>query len=117
MSTKYSSWQNRQLRKDWTTGWPKAIARRESVDEWFTRGDIMDLSIHDLVAATLVELGLPAPTNFIQTMLMRDRYFAGWKFRYDGGFAVLNENTLELCDEQGTVLKTVGLEDGKGAAA
>ena len=79
----------------------------------------MDPSIHDLVAATLAELGLPAPTNFIQTMLMKDRYFVGWKFRYDGGYAVLRAgaNTIEFYDEEGTLLKTVGLEDGKGAAA
>ena len=48
----------------------------------------MDNSICDLVTATLAELGLPAPTNIIQTMLMKDRYFVGWKFRYDGGCAV-----------------------------
>ena len=78
----------------------------------------MDQSIHDLVAATLSELGLPAPTNVIQTMLMHDGYFVGWKFRYEGGYAVWRAgDTLELYDEQGTRLKTVGLEAGKGAAA
>ena len=79
----------------------------------------MDQSIHDLVAATLSELGLPAPTNIIQTMLMNDGYFVGWKFRYDGGHAVLHAGgkTIEFYDEQGTLLKTVGLEDERGAAA
>jgi hypothetical protein len=79
----------------------------------------MDSSIHDLVAATLAKLGLSAPTNIIQTMLMKDRFFAGWKLRYDGGYAVLRAgaNTIELYDEQGTVLKTVALEVEKGAAA
>jgi len=69
----------------------------------------MNSSIHDLVAATLSELGLPAPTNIIQTMLMHDGYFVGWKFRYDGGYAIMRAgaNTIELYDEQGTLLKTV----------
>ena len=49
----------------------------------------MAQSIQERVAATLSKLGLPAPTNSIQTMLMHDGYFAGWKFRYDGGCAVL----------------------------
>ena len=43
-------------------------------------------SISDLLAATLTELGLPAPSNIIQTMLMRDGYFVGHKIRYDGGY-------------------------------
>ena len=69
----------------------------------------MNSSIHDLVAATLSELGLPAPTNLIQTMLMHDGYFVGWKFRYDGGYAILRAaaDTIEFYDEQGTPLKTV----------
>jgi hypothetical protein len=76
-------------------------------------------SIPEFVAATLAELGLPAPTNMIQTMLTRDRYFAGWKFRYDGGYAVLpaGSDTIEFYDEQGTRLTTVALEDERGAAA
>jgi hypothetical protein len=58
-------------------------------------------SIHDLLAASLSELGLPAATNIIQTMLMKDRYFLGWKFRYDGGYATLlaGGSTIEFCDE------------------
>ena len=83
------------------------------------KGSNMDSSIHDVLAATLSELGLPAPTNLIQTMLMKDRYFVGWKFRYDGGYAIMRAgtNTIEFYDEQGTLLKTVALEDEKGAAA
>jgi hypothetical protein len=78
----------------------------------------MDQSIHDLVAATLSELGLPALANFIQTMLMRDRQFVGWKFRYDGGYAILlaGGTAMEFCDEQGQLLKTVALDTGREAA-
>ena len=79
----------------------------------------MDTLIHDLVAAALAELGLPAPTNVIQTMLMKDRYFVGWKFRYDGGYAILlvGGSTIEFYDEQGTVLKAIALGTERGAAA
>jgi len=79
----------------------------------------MDPSIQDKVTAALSELGQPAPTNVIQTMLMYDGYFVGWKVRYDGGYVVLHEgrNTLQVCDEQGTLLNTVAVEVGTVAAA
>ena len=81
----------------------------------------MDLSAstHDLVAATLAKLGIPTPSPIIQTMLMRDGYFAGHKLRYDGGHVFLRSDgrAMEFYDEQGKLLKTVILEAGKGAAA
>jgi hypothetical protein len=79
----------------------------------------MDKSIRELVAVTLAKLGLPALTNFIQTMLMQDRYFVGWKFHYDGGYAILlaGNNTMKFYDEQKQLLKTVAFNAGKGAAA
>jgi len=42
-------------------------------------------------------------------MLMHDGYFVGWKFRYDGGYAILRAGAdkIEFYDEQGTPLKTV----------
>ena len=60
----------------------------------------------------------PAATNIIQTMLMKDGYFVGWKLRYDGGCSVVQagDNTIELFDERGTVLKTVGLGTEQEAA-
>jgi hypothetical protein len=66
-------------------------------------------SIPERVAATLAELGLPAPINIIQTMLMHDGYFVGWKFRYDGGHAVVQTggNAIEIFDEQGKSLWTI----------
>ena len=81
----------------------------------------MDLSalIHDLVAATLAELGIPAPSPIIQTMLMKDSYFVGHKLRYDGGHAIWSASgsTIEFYDKKGNLLKTVAFEAGKGAAA
>ena len=78
----------------------------------------MDKSIHELVVSTLAELGLPVPTNFLKTMLMQDGYFVGWKFRYDGGYAILHasRNTMEFYDGQGTLLKTVGMEANREVA-
>ena len=79
----------------------------------------MDQSITERVTAILSELGQPAPTNIIQTMLMHDGYFVGHKLRYDGGYAILHTggSTIELYDGQGTMLKTAALEDDKRAAA
>lgn len=76
-------------------------------------------SVHDLVAATLTELGLSVPTNVIQTMLMKDGYFVGHKFRYDGGYAVMRTggSTIDFYDDDGKLLKTVAVEAEKGAAA
>ena len=76
-------------------------------------------SIHDLVAATLSTLGLPPPIDLIQTMLMKDGYFVGYKFRYDGGHAILQAggNTIEFYDEQGKLLKTAAIDADNGAAA
>ena len=67
----------------------------------------MDPTMQEKVAATLADLGLPAPANFIQTMLMHDGHFVGWKFRYDGGYAILHADsgTMEIFDERGTMLK------------
>ena len=79
----------------------------------------MDNSIPDLVAATLTELGLPTPANIIQTMLMKDRFFIGWKFRYDGGYAIWvpGGSTVEFYDEDGTLMKTAAARAETGAAA
>ncbi|MEN6602125.1 MAG: hypothetical protein ABFD86_06885 [Bryobacteraceae bacterium] len=79
----------------------------------------MDQSIHDLVAATITELGLPAPDDIIQTILMKDRYFVGWKFRFDGGYVILraSDSTIEFYDEQRKLLKKVTSETETGAAA
>ena len=79
----------------------------------------MDKSVYDLVAATLAELRLPAPTNVVQTMLMRDGYFVGHKLRYNGGHAVwlAGGDTIELYDDQGKLLTAVTVGVEKVAAA
>jgi hypothetical protein len=76
-------------------------------------------SSHELVVATLIGLGLPGPVEIIQTMLMKDGYFVGYKFRYNGGYAILpaGGNTIEFYNEEGKLLKTVAVEGDRGAAA
>ena len=76
-------------------------------------------SIHDLVTTTLTELGLPAPADIIQTLLLKDACFIGYKFRYDSGYAILQAggNAIKFYDEQGELLKTVAVEGGRGAVA
>jgi hypothetical protein len=79
----------------------------------------MGKSIHELLAATLTELGQPAPSDILQTMLTKDGYFVGWKFRYDGGYAIslAGDNRMEFYDEDGNLLRTVTVEADKGEAA
>ena len=78
----------------------------------------MDPSIHKLMAATLSELGVPAPADTIQTTLMYDGYFVGWKCRCDGGYVIfrVGGGTIEFYDEQGTLLKTVAVGTDREAA-
>ena len=79
----------------------------------------MAASIEDLLTAALTALGLPAPDDVIQTMLVKEQYFVGYKFRYDGGYAILKAGTnmLELYDEQGSLLMTIALDTQQVAAA
>ncbi len=76
-------------------------------------------SMHDLVTATLTELGVSAPTSLIQTLLLQDGYFVGYKFRYDGGHAILpaGRDKIAFFDDQGKLLKTVAVDADQGAAA
>jgi hypothetical protein len=81
----------------------------------------MSKSISDFVAATLTKLGLPVQTCIMLTMLVRDRRFAGYRFSYDGGCAILRagDNTLDLYDNWGRLFRTVsvGAENEQGTAA
>ncbi len=73
-------------------------------------------SIHDLLTATLSQLGLPAPGNLIESLLLKDRYLVGHKFNYDGGYAVMRaDGSTEEAREQirrgHLTLYTFGLRD------
>jgi hypothetical protein len=69
--------------------------------------------IHEAVAATLAEMGLcKVPPAFIRTVLIRDGYFVGEKYRFDGGCAIWLAKTsaIEVYDDDQNLLKTVNVE-------
>lgn len=75
-------------------------------------------SLHALLAKTFAELGAIGPV--VRSLLLRDRFYAGQKFRCEGVQAVLlaGGNEITFYDEGGTLLKTVILEEtGKKIAA
>lgn len=76
-------------------------------------------SIYDLVTATLAELGQPAPSDFVESTLMRDGFFVGHKLRYSGGHAIwmADGDTVDLYDEHHSLLKSVAYAAEAGAAA
>ena len=65
----------------------------------------------DFVTATLAEMGICAP---MRTFLIQKGYFVGHKYRFhDGGYAIrlAGKNEIEVYDDDGKLLKTVGLTD------
>lgn len=77
------------------------------------------MTIPNAVAAVLKELGL-YPSASLRTVLIRDGYFAGEKYRFDGGWATwaAGKNVIEVYDDNGKLLKTVAVEaTEKGSAA
>jgi hypothetical protein len=77
-------------------------------------------SLHDTVAAILSEMGLwPAPASLLRTVLIRDGYFVGHKYRFDGGYAawVAETNIIEVYGDGGKLLTTVALGRSEGGEA
>ena len=60
----------------------------------------------------LKELGLDAAA-LSHTLLIRDGYFVGFKYRFDGGCAVwlIEKKVIEVYDGDGKLLKTAILEE------
>lgn len=79
------------------------------------------MTIHDAVAAVLAEMGFcSTPTALLRTILIRDGYFVGHKYRFDGGWAtwLAKTNVIDVYDNDGKPLKTVTMEaTEKGTAA
>jgi hypothetical protein len=71
--------------------------------------DLLD----QLMARTFAELGATGPV--VRTILLRDRYFVGHKFRCEGVQAVLpaGGDQVAFYDEGGVLLKTVSVETGE----
>ena len=76
-------------------------------------------SIHELVGANLAELGEPIPSDIIHTLLMKERFFVGHKFTYDGGHAIwpAGSHAIEFYDKEGTLLKTAPMAPDSEVAA
>ena len=76
------------------------------------------VSGHDLVTVSLKEMGINVVP--MRTILIKNGYFVGHKYRFDGGYAVrlAGKNAVEVYDDDGKMLKTVSLEmnDGEKAA-
>jgi hypothetical protein len=80
----------------------------------------MDATLHDLVLATLAEMGLASTLeSLIRTILLRDRYFVGHKYRFDSGYAVwvAETNVIEVYNDEGKLLKSVLLGRSRGGEA
>ena len=77
------------------------------------------MSIGEILATTLNALGRSTPNDIIQTVLLRNGRFIGHKYRYDGGYAVLQAggNTVQFFDDDGKPLTTATIEVDKEVAA
>jgi hypothetical protein len=73
--------------------------------------------IHDLVTATLAQMGLGLPS--IRTILIQKGYFAGYKYHFEGGYAVwrVEMKEIEVYDDGGKLLKRIGPATGGEQAA
>jgi hypothetical protein len=77
-------------------------------------------TLHDLVAATLRSMGLcDDPACLIRTILLRDRYFVGHKYRFDSGYAawMAKTNVIEVYADEGKLLASFALGKSEGGEA
>jgi hypothetical protein len=64
----------------------------------------------EIIASIFAQKGVNPP--FIETILLRDGFYVGRKFRA-GGFQVIwwaEKNVIEVFDEDGQSMETIGLE-------
>ena len=68
-------------------------------------------TIPDIVVAKLREMAICASP--MRTILIQKGYFVGHKYRFDGGYAIrlAGKNAIEVCDEEGKLMRTVSLEE------
>lgn len=77
------------------------------------------MSINEVLVTTLNDLGQPAPSYILQTLLLRDGHFIGHKYRYGGGYAILRDgsNTIEFFNQDGELMATAAIKASNEAAA
>ena len=71
----------------------------------------------EIIASIFAQKGVNPP--FIETILLRDRFYVGRKFRA-GGFQVIwwvEKNEIQVFDEDGQVVESIGLEQKLGMTA
>ena len=63
------------------------------------------------IAAALSELGVPHSPCRSTSFLIQDGYCTGQRFQFDGMEVIwlIAENAVHICDENGRVLKSVGV--------
>jgi hypothetical protein len=73
--------------------------------------------IYDLVVATFSELGMPAPADVCETLLVEDGCFIGHTFHGNGGYAMwgVGSNTVSFYDEDGKLLRMVNVNKASEA--
>ena len=73
--------------------------------------------ISQVIASIFAQKGVNPP--FIETILLRDRFYVGRKYRA-GGYQVIwwiEKNVVEVFDEDGQVVESIGLEQELGKSA
>ena len=67
--------------------------------------------LHQTIAAALSELGMADLPCRSTSFLVQDGYCTGQRFLFDGIEAIwlIAENAVHICDENGQVLKSVGV--------
>jgi hypothetical protein len=71
----------------------------------------------EVITSIFAQKGVNPP--FIETILLRDRFYVGRKFRA-GGFQVIwwvEKNVIEVFDQDGQVVESIGLEQKLGMTA
>ena len=70
-------------------------------------------STPDFLEQTFAELGATDPALMTRTILLKDRFLVGQRFRCEGFQAIwmAGGNTVEFYDEAGELLRTVNLEE------
>ena len=74
--------------------------------------------IHDVVKDALAELGI-ATSSLWRSILIRDVRYEGERYHFDGGHALWlpETNLVEIYDDNGGLLKTVGVDVPEQRAA
>jgi hypothetical protein len=75
-------------------------------------------SIQDDVTAVLTEMGI-STASLVHTILLREKFFVGHKFRFDGGHAIwwAENNSVGIYRDGGKLLKIVVIEADEKEAA